>query len=35
MYTIYAPPNHEDAIVRDTKAAAENIPETFTGKTTE
>jgi mannose-6-phosphate isomerase-like protein (cupin superfamily) len=35
MYTIYAPPHHEDGIVRATKADAENIPEEFEGKTTE
>jgi mannose-6-phosphate isomerase-like protein (cupin superfamily) len=35
MYTIYAPPNHKDGIIRNTKADAENIPEEFDGKTTE
>ena len=35
LYTIYSPPNHKDAIVRATKADAENIPEKFDGKATE
>ena len=35
MYTIYGPPNHEDGIIRKTKADAENYAEEFDGKTTE
>lgn len=35
LYTIYAPPHHQDGVVRATKAEAElNSPE-FDGKTTE
>lgn len=35
LYTIYAPPHHQDGVVRATKAEAEaNGPE-FDGKTTE
>jgi len=35
MYTIYAPPNHKDGIVRVTKEEAEDFPEKFDGETTE
>jgi mannose-6-phosphate isomerase-like protein (cupin superfamily) len=37
MYTIYAPPHHQDGIVRATKveAEAESNSEEFHGKTTE
>ena len=35
MYTIYAPPNHKDGIIRTTKKEAEDSSETFDGETTE
>ena len=35
MYTIYAPPHHQDGIVRATKVEAENNEAEFHGKTTE
>ena len=35
LYTIYAPPEHEDGIVLHTKADAEKTAEHFAGKTTE
>ena len=35
LYTLYAPPEHEDGIVRHTKAEAERLAEHFTGHTTE
>ena len=35
MYTIYAPPNHKDGIVRSTKTEAEDFPEKFDGEITE
>lgn len=35
MYTLYAPPNHEDGTVHHTKAEAEAAEEHFTGQTTE
>jgi mannose-6-phosphate isomerase-like protein (cupin superfamily) len=35
LYTIYSPPEHQDGIVRRTKADAEASPEEFDGKTTE
>jgi len=37
MYTIYAPPHHQDGIVRATKveAEAESNSEEFHGQTTE
>ena len=35
MYTIYAPPHHQDGIIAKTKGEAENIVEEFEGKTTE
>lgn len=35
LYTLYAPPNHQDGTVHRTKAAAEASEEHFTGATTE
>ena len=35
MYTIYAPPNHKDGVVRSTKKEAETNEEEFDGTTTE
>jgi mannose-6-phosphate isomerase-like protein (cupin superfamily) len=35
LYTIYAPPHHEDGTVQRTKADAEASSEHFAGKTTE
>lgn len=35
MYTIYAPPHHEDGMVRATKAEAEASDPLFSGVTTE
>ena len=35
LYTLYAPPNHQDGIVRHTRAAANVEDEHFDGKTTE
>jgi mannose-6-phosphate isomerase-like protein (cupin superfamily) len=35
LYTLYAPPEHRDGIVRATKAEAEASEEHFDGKTTE
>jgi mannose-6-phosphate isomerase-like protein (cupin superfamily) len=35
MYTIYAPPHHQDGIVRITKEEAEKNEAEFHGKTTE
>ncbi|WAC08019.1 MAG: cupin domain-containing protein [Thermodesulfobacteriota bacterium] len=35
LYTLYAPPNHQDGIVHYTRAEAENDKEHFDGKTTE
>jgi mannose-6-phosphate isomerase-like protein (cupin superfamily) len=35
LYTLYAPPQHRDHVVRATKAAANAEPETFDGKTSE
>jgi mannose-6-phosphate isomerase-like protein (cupin superfamily) len=35
LYTLYAPPNHRDAIVHHTRAEAEADTEHFDGKTTE
>ena len=35
LYTIYAPPHHQDGIVRATKAEAEADAPEFTGVTTE
>jgi mannose-6-phosphate isomerase-like protein (cupin superfamily) len=35
LYTLYAPPNHRDAVVHHTRADAEADSEHFDGKTTE
>jgi len=35
IYTIYAPPHHQDGIVRRTKQEAEEKKEAFDGKTSE
>jgi mannose-6-phosphate isomerase-like protein (cupin superfamily) len=35
LYTLYAPPNHRDAVVHHTRADAEADTEHFDGKTTE
>jgi mannose-6-phosphate isomerase-like protein (cupin superfamily) len=35
LYTIYSPPEHQDKVVRHTKAEAIASPEEFDGKTTE
>lgn len=35
LYTLYAPPNHRDGVVHNTKADAERDEEHFDGKTTE
>lgn len=35
MYTIYAPPNHQDGIINVTKKDAENDDVEFDGKTSE
>jgi mannose-6-phosphate isomerase-like protein (cupin superfamily) len=35
LYTIYSPPEHQDKVIRHTKADAEAKPEEFDGKTTE
>lgn len=35
LYTIYSPPEHQDKVVRHTKADALARPEEFDGKTTE
>jgi mannose-6-phosphate isomerase-like protein (cupin superfamily) len=35
LYTLYAPPNHRDGVVHETRAAAEADTEAFDGKTTE
>jgi mannose-6-phosphate isomerase-like protein (cupin superfamily) len=35
LYTIYSPPEHQDSVVRKTKADAEAQEEHFDGKTTE
>lgn len=35
LYTLYAPPNHRDGVVHETKAIAETDEEHFDGKTTE
>ena len=35
LYTLYAPPNHQDGVVHATKADAEADKEHFDGKTTE
>ena len=35
LYTLYAPPEHKDGVVRHTKKEAEEQEEHFDGKTTE
>jgi mannose-6-phosphate isomerase-like protein (cupin superfamily) len=35
LYTVYAPPHHEDGTVHRTKAEADAAQEHFTGRTTE
>ncbi len=35
LYTLYSPPEHQDGVVRHTKAEAEASEEHFDGKTTE
>jgi mannose-6-phosphate isomerase-like protein (cupin superfamily) len=35
LYTIYSPPEHQDKVVRHTKAEALSKEEHFDGKTTE
>lgn len=35
LYTIYSPPEHQDKVVRHTKAEAEASPEEYDGKPTE
>jgi mannose-6-phosphate isomerase-like protein (cupin superfamily) len=35
LYTLYAPPNHQDGVVHRTRAEAEADNEHFDGKTTE
>lgn len=35
LYTVYAPPHHEDGTVQGTKAEADASTEHFTGRTTE
>jgi mannose-6-phosphate isomerase-like protein (cupin superfamily) len=35
LYTLYAPPNHRDGVVHQTRAAAEADNEHIAGKTTE
>lgn len=35
LYTIYSPPEHQDKVVRHTKADAESQPEEYDGKPTE
>ena len=35
LYTLYAPPNHRDAVVHHTRAEAEADAEHFDGRTTE
>lgn len=35
LYTIYSPPEHQDKVVRHTKADAEALPEEYDGKPTE
>ena len=35
LYTLYAPPNHRDGVIHQTKAQAEADTEHFDGKTTE
>lgn len=35
LYTVYAPPNHRDGIIHETKQQGESDTEHFDGKTTE
>jgi mannose-6-phosphate isomerase-like protein (cupin superfamily) len=35
LYTIYAPPNHRDGVIQETRADAEGDKEHFNGQTTE
>jgi mannose-6-phosphate isomerase-like protein (cupin superfamily) len=35
LYTVYSPPNHQDGVIRKTKAEAEADDENFDGKTSE
>jgi mannose-6-phosphate isomerase-like protein (cupin superfamily) len=35
LYTIYSPPEHQDGVIRHTKADALEKPEEFDGQTTE
>ena len=35
LYTLYAPPNHRDGVIHETRADAEGDTEHFNGKTTE
>ncbi|MGD1055769.1 MAG: cupin domain-containing protein [Nitrososphaerales archaeon] len=35
LYTIYSPPEHQDKVIRRTKAAAEAEPEEYDGRPTE
>ena len=35
LYTLYSPPEHQDGVIRKTKAEAEAEEEHFDGKTTE
>jgi len=35
LYTLYAPPNHRDGVIHQTRADAETDNEKFDGKTTE
>ena len=35
LYTLYAPPNHRDHVIHETRADAEGDTEHFDGKTTE
>jgi len=35
LYTLYAPPNHRDGVIHETRADADGDTEHFDGKTTE
>jgi mannose-6-phosphate isomerase-like protein (cupin superfamily) len=35
LYTLYAPPNHRDGVIHESRADAEGDAEHFNGKTTE
>jgi len=35
LYTLYAPPNHRDGVIHESRADAEGDTERFNGKTTE